>query len=632
MIRVTPTATVRQVTADDWGVSFDYFDTVGVRHDAALSTREALRKALGADLAAAPPPPGAIVVRTGDVSPLPLGTPITLEDGSSATAGQDLPLGYHAAEISGRVIQLIVAPRTAVRTDGLRTWGWAIQLYAARSRRSWGIGDLADLATFNQRAAALGAGMTLVNPLHAATPVAPMQPSPYFPTTRCFRNPIYVSVENTPGYSDLAADVASFAASARRLLANRRIDRDQVWKEKLAALERVWDRFAARGASVDRARYNAFRSYCHDNDPLLTEWAAFCVLCEQHGADWREWPAAMRSHSAGAVADVVRKHSHRVGLHRFLQWLVDGQLANAGRRITLMADLAVGVDRAGFDTWRWPSSFCSELSIGAPPDDFNTQGQDWGLPPWNHWGLRADGYDAFIATVRASFRHAGALRIDHVMGLFRIWAIPPNSPPTEGCYVYLPFQDLLGIIALESHRHNAYVVGEDLGTVEPYVREALSRDEILSYRLVQFEPGLTAELQEKAMAAFTTHDLPTVAGFWTGADLVDTTRIGLKPNLEGITAIRQKLADFAGIDAPEPGPDAFASLEKVTEAVYDDLATAPSRVLSATLEDALGVEQRPNVPGTVDEWPNWRLALPMPLEDILEHRGVIATAAALHRR
>ncbi|HEX2038320.1 MAG TPA: 4-alpha-glucanotransferase [Acidimicrobiales bacterium] len=505
------------------------------------------------------------VVTAGE--PVDVHGELVLEDGASiAVDGSlppDVPLGYHRLEGA----PFVVVPARCWLPERLRAWGWAVQLYALHSRHSWGMGDLGDLRAFNRWAAAQGAGVVLINPLHASLPTV-QQPSPYYAGSRCFRNPVYLRVEGEgfpPG--DL-------------------IDRDEVWARKRAALEARFD-----------ADDPSFRRFCAEGGEPLRKYAAFCVLAEEHGVPWQQWPGDVR-HPDGA--GVARVPEERLRFHQWLQWLVDEQLAAAGAELPVMQDMAVGCDPAGADCWLWQDAFCFGATVGAPPDRFNAGGQDWGLPPLHPVALRAAAYEPFVRTVRAMFRHAGAVRVDHVMGLFRLWWVPEGRDPSQGAYVRYPAQDLLGILALESVRAGAYVVGEDLGTVDPRMREELTGRGVLSYRLVWFGD----EFPEAALAAVTTHDLPTVAGVWAGED---------EPRL------RQRLYDWAGVEqGMSPG--------EVVAQTYGRLAEVPSMVVTATLEDVLLVKERPNVPGTTTEWPNWSLPLPKSLEEI-QRDPVVAEVA-----
>jgi 4-alpha-glucanotransferase len=313
-----------------------------------------------------------------------------------------------------------------------------------------------------------------------------------------------------------------------------------------------------------------------------------------------------------------------VRFHQWLQWLVDRQLAAASEAAPLVHDLAVGVDPAGADAWLWQDVLALDMAVGAPPDEFNTKGQDWGLPPFDPWKLAANGYAPFITTVRSAFRNSSGMRLDHVMGLFRLFWVPRGSSPLEGTYVRYPAQDLLDIVALESHRAGARVVGEDLGTVEDEIREELAARNVLSYRLLWFEEKEPEDWPVKALGAVTTHDLPTVAGLWTGSDLDAQRRLDLAPNEEGTEAMRARLRDEAGL-----GDD--ASAEQAVVGAYSALARTPCLLLTSTLDDALAVEKRPNMPGTTDQWPNWSIPLPIPLEEIEQEAGPRRVADLLRR-
>lgn len=592
-----------------WGIEPGYHDVRGVWHETAPATAEALLASMGAhDGPEGPAPPAAWVVEAGDAVSVAGDWLLMLEDGTSleghATLPPDVPLGYHRLRWDAGAVGLIVAPERCPSPPADRTWGWAVQLYSVRSAESWGIGDLGDLRRLARWSRAQGAGMVLLSPLHAALPVPPQQPSPYSPSSRCFRNPIYLAVDGVDAPGEVAA-----------LNGLRRIDRDRVWSLKLAALERSWFAF---GADAD------FDQYCDEEGPALAAYAAFCAIAEEHGGPWTEWPTELRDVDGPGVLAFVSAHLDRVRFHQWLQWKLDRQLLAAGEEIALVQDLAVGVDPYGADTWIWSDCFARHARVGAPPDEFNALGQDWNLPPVDPWRLREAGYESFIRTLRAGFRHAGGLRVDHVMGLFRLYWIPLGATPADGAYVRYPWQDMLRILALESHRAGAYVVGEDLGTVEPVVRERLRAAGVLTYRLLWFEPERPAEFPVDALGAVTTHDLPTIAGLWTGADIDEVTRLGLRPNLESFAATRDKLRDWTGCDDAAP-------VDVVVARTHDLLAEAPCRLVTATLDDALGIEERPNVPGTTDERPNWSIALPKTLEEIEGDPLVACIGHALNR-
>ncbi|MDQ3642606.1 MAG: 4-alpha-glucanotransferase, partial [Actinomycetota bacterium] len=516
----------------------------------------------------------------------------------------------------GRRTDMVVSPGKCPLPAQAPAWGWAVQLYGMRSAESWGMGDLGDLRRLGRWAAEdLGAGLILVNPLHAAHPTLPQSTSPYFPSSRRFRKPLYLRVEDVDRAAFLL-NLESLAAAGRALNAERHIDRDAVFRLKMEALEALWDGFEGDPA---------FDDWREGQGDALGDYAAFCVLAEAHGPDWREWPASAQHPDGPDGAEVRRTQYGRWRFHQWLQWLVDRQLQDASSQIDVMHDLAVGVDPAGADGWLWQDQLALDMAVGAPPDEFSTQGQSWGLPPFDPWRLRTAGYQPFIQTIRATLGHAGGLRLDHVMGLFRLWWVPRDASPTEGAYVRYCAEDLLDIVALECHRAGAYVVGEDLGTVEDHVRTELADRGVLSYRLVWFEDTPPSEYPVQALAAVTTHDLPTVAGLWTGSDLADQKEIGLEPNEEGTKELRERLRRVTGVADDTP-------VDEVVTATYEALSDAPCMLLTAGLEDALGVKERPNMPGTLDEWPNWRIALPLTLEEVETDPRPRAIAAALDRK
>lgn len=605
---------------DAWGITDGFHDITGVWRTTSDATRAALRRIMGE---AAAEPPAVRVVREGATPALEGPVELTLEDGAVVRAADhlppDLPLGYHRLRRleDDREVSLIVAPPRCHLPGGMKIWGWAAQLYAARSRESWGIGDLADLRRLARWSSeTLGAGMLLINPLSAATPVAPLQPSPYYPSSRRFRNPLYLRVEEVAGADTARVDLEGLAAAGRALNAERRIDRDAVWKLKGEALEKLWGVFADDGR---------FARYRGEQGRALREFATFCALAERHGAGWPGWPEEYRRPTSAAVAEFAAAHADRIGWHEWLQWLVDEQLARAAPGLRLMQDLPIGVDPGGADAWAWQDVLTTDASVGAPPDRHNRDGQDWGLPPFIPHRLAALAYEPFIQTIRAGLRHAGGLRIDHVMGLFRLFWVPRGLTPHEGAYVRYPADDLLAIVALESRRAGAIVVGEDLGTVEAGVRERLAEHAILSYRVFWFEREPPARYPELALAAMTTHDLPTIAGLWTGAEMEAQAAIGRQPDRAGFAEMRERLRQTATVadDAP---------VAEVIERVHQRLAEAPSAIVTATLDDALAVAERPNLPGTIDEWPNWSIALPEPLEAIERAPLPQAIARTLSRR
>jgi 4-alpha-glucanotransferase len=602
------------------GLQKSYVDALGMRHAVPRQTVRAIERTIKSGRRGAGS--GALIVGAGErVRTGP--AEIHLEDGGAVavddTLPADLPLGYH--QLVGRrgmPSRLIVAPATCYLPDDFVTWGWAIQLYAARSRRSWGLGDLADLRWLGRWAREQGAGIALINPLAAPAPTVPQQASPYFPSSRRFRSPLYLRIEEVEGARDVEA-VRPLSHAAHRLNRDRLIDRDEIFSLKSRALEAIW---AAARQRTD-GRFEQFRR----EQAGLREFATFCALAEQFGGSWRQWPAEYRHPQSPHVTRAARsgRIRERIAYHEWLQYQIDRQLARASKAMPVMQDLPIGFDAAGADAWSFQDVLAHGMSVGAPPDEFNTKGQNWGLPPFVPDRLRAAGYEPFVQTIRACLRHAGGLRLDHVMGLFRLFWIPEGSPARDGAYVYGHPEDLLAIVALESQRARAVIVGEDLGTVEETTREQLASHRILSYRLLWFEKTSPARYPEDALAAVTTHDLPTVVGLWSGSDLDVQHELGLAPNEAGTREIKTRVHRLAGVSSS-------SSNTEVVARVHEALGAAPSRILTATLDDAMAVEERPNMPATSDEWPNWRLALPAPIETLKTSRLAKRIARALRRK
>ena len=611
---------------DRFGIVARYCDATGTEHQTSDQTRAALRAAMHADpRAEAPDDDGSRAVRVvvpGADRKLPGRVDLMLEDGTlrpcDGELPADLPFGYHRMYPSwGGESLLIVSPGRCYLPDDLKTWGFAAQVYATRSRESWGIGDLADLARLGRFARGLGAGVVMINPLTAPTPVPPIEPSPYYPSSRRFSNPLYLRVEEVPGWQDLDAGFRERVGQAGRALnGSRRIERDAIFELKMEALEAIFAGF--RGET-------GFDWYRGGQGQALVDFSTYCAIAEKHGKDWRAWPAPLRRPDSPDVASFRAEHARRLEFHAWLQWRLDSQLARAAETIGLVNDLPIGLDVAGADAWCWQDLMARDVSVGAPPDEFNAAGQDWGLTPFVPHRLRAARYQPFIETIRAMIRHAGGLRIDHVMGLFRLFWVPRALGTKGGTYVRTRADELMAIVALESHRAKGFVIGEDLGTVEPGVREKLAEHRMLSYRLLYFEPHDPPAFPELALSSVTTHDLPTIAGLWTGYDAAAQKEIGLDPNDASTKALRDKLRRLGGLKDGAP-------VEEVVEATYRALARAPSRVLLATLDDAIAVPERPNLPGTVSQWPNWSLALPLTLEELERQELPVRVARALDRR
>jgi 4-alpha-glucanotransferase len=608
--------------SDACGIITRYKDAFGKWRQTPEETFAALLEVIGQPEADEEAPP--LVVRRGQRKRLKAPAEIILEDGGTlnvkANLPRDLPLGYHTLRyLNGdcNAGRLIVSPGVCFLPDELRAWGWSAQLYALRSAQSWGMGDFGDLRRLARWSAQdLAAGVLLVNPLQTSSPVLPQESSPYFPSSRRYWNLLYLRMEDIPGAVELKMDLDRLAAAGRALNKERRIDRDTIFNLKMNALRLLWQRF--RGDP-------RFDRFCEEQGERLAQFATFCVLAERHNSRWQNWPADYRRPDSPAVARFAADHTGSLRFYQWVQWLLDEQLAQAAAEIPLMQNLPIGVDPGGADAWAWQDYFASGFTVGAPPDEYNTRGQDWGLPPLVPWKLRRAGYEPFIQTIRATLRHAGGLRIDHVMGLFRLFWIPKNADARGGAYIQYPADELLAILALESERAKAYIVGEDLGTVDKKFCQQLMDSCVLSYRLVWFENDAPARFPEQALAAVTTHDLPTIAGLWTGSDLKAQRELGLEPNEQGMNLIRDRLFSMLGVSEK-------ASVEEVIRRTYELLSQAPSKIVSATLEDALAVEERPNMPGaTAERWPNWSIALPKSHEELEQHQLMREVAQVLKR-
>lgn len=586
-------------------------DVWGRSRAVSAESRAALAQAMGDDRAGESPSAVEPVrlVRAGE--PLPVPGQLTLEDGTdlgtTVRLPPDLPHGYHHLHTDAGDQLLVSAPSQCHLPPGLRTWGWSVQLATARSRRSWGIGDLDDLRTLAGWSLRLGAGLLQVSPLGAPTPGQNPEASPYYPGTRRFRNPLHLAIGSIPGAGLIADQLEPLARAGEALNTGRIVDRGRVLPLKQAALEQIWASGAGSGSTVEQG-VTALRG---ELGASLRQWATYLVIAERLGGDWRRWPDDLRDPGSPAVEREAAAAAERVAFHEWVQWLVDEQLRAAGSQGPgLVQDLPIGFDPGGFDAWSWQEQLAQGASMGAPPDLLALDGQDWGLPPFVPQRLRGAGYRPIIDTLRVSLRHAGGLRIDHVGGLFRGWWVPAGRPSGEGAYVRYPSDELLAVLALESERARAWVVGEDLGTIEPGVRQTLADRQILSMRLVYFEDVPPSEYPRLAQALITTHDLPTVAGLWNGTDLEDQQRSGVTPDVAGMDMLHDRLRAITG----QPST---ADVREVIIAAHAALSASPSAVVAATLEDALVVEERVNLPGTVmPARQNWSSSLPRPIEDL----------------
>ncbi|RPI45667.1 MAG: malto-oligosyltrehalose synthase, partial [Betaproteobacteria bacterium] len=587
--------------------------------------------------------------------------------------------GYHRIAIrdDDRVLVesiLCVTPKRcywphALQGEG-RVWGVAAQLYAVRSERNWGIGDFSDLATLVQQWGHRGAGVVGVNPLHALYPHNPAHASPYSPSSRLFKNWIYIDVEACADFHECehARALVRSAAFQTRLRALREVelvDYDGVASAKRQVLEALYAHFREHHLASNGEHARAFREFQCAGALALRRHALFEALQEHlsrasgHVWGWPAWPEELRDPASPAVEAFCNEHLDRVEYFEYLQWQADLQYGAAARRsfelglgVGIYEDLAVSIDRGGAEAWANQAIYALGASVGAPPDEFNLNGQDWGLPPLIPQRLRETAYGPFIATLRANMHHSGALRIDHVMGLMRLFWVPTGAKAREGVYVRYPFEDMLGLVALESERNRCLVIGEDLGTVPDEVRHALAEAGVLSYRLLYFERQPGGEFRPprdypvQAIVAASTHDLPTLVGWWEGRDLALRSQLGLFPS----DAVRESqivnraqdrarlllalehqgalpngmLADSVSVPAMTPS---------LSCAIHAYLAASPSKVMVVQLEDLAGAGDQPNLPGTTDQYPNWRRKLPLELERLPDdERFTRLTQALSHVR
>ena len=543
------------------------------------------------------------------------------------------------------------APDAVAPAPGQRSWGFAVQLYSLRSRNSWGHGDLrdlADLATWSARD--LGAGFVLINPLHAAEPAPPVSASPYLPMSRRWVSPLYLRIEDVPEYRDLTSSerkrVSRISLPLRKASATpAHIDRDMVAAVKREALDLL------RKVPLTDERQAAFDSFCAAHGQALKDWAAWCALAEAHGSDYRTWPAHLRDPRSAETEVQHGDLAVQAEFHMWLQWLVADQVAaaqaaarEAGMAIGIIADLAIGASPGGADAWAGQDYFARGFTVGAPPDAFNQRGQDWGLHPMHPRALAASGYQPLADLVNANLGLGGGLRIDHVMGLSRLWWIPAGKPPTEGAYVYYDAPGTLGTLAAAAAATGSVVVGEDLGTVEPWLREALAARGVLGTQMLWFERGWSGEplapqwWRENSMVTVSTHDLPPAAAFLSGSQVDDRRELGLltRSEEEERAEADRIVGDWIGALAGQgllpagrrPTPDEF------TVALYGYLAKTPARLITVNLAEAAGEVRSQNIPGTCDEYPNWKLPLcgpdghPVLLEDLAASERVRAVARA----
>ena len=569
--------------------------------------------------------------------------------------------GYHRFQLSlSETVESVLArvPAACYMPAALqacqRVWGISAHLYTLRSAKNWGIGDFGDLAALCELAGRAGASAVAVNPLHALFAERPNDASPYSPSSRAFLNPIYIDIDSAPfSWTLLQPEVPAETLSSLRNA--RLVDYENVWRAKRVAFEGLFHAFQTRGQSSDVA--HAFSRFVMAGGETLLRFATFSALEEEFHAAW----PLLRNHypapDAPAVVQFTHERADRILFHQYLQFLADRQLESAakqvehtGMEIGIIGDLAIGVSPDGFDVWEQPAHYATALRCGAPPDDFNSQGQEWGIVPLNPVLLRQH-FEPFAALLRANMRHTGGLRIDHVIGLQRQFLVPLGGETSEGCYIRYPFEELLGILALESHRNTCLVIGEDLGTVPEGFRTRMHEENIFGCALLYFERLADGALRPPrdyrtgTVASVGTHDLPTLAGYWEGHDCIVRRDIGVYSEAEVEAALSERRRDCARLLSALKdvgllvGDDSMGTLAWpiVRKAVHAFLASSAAQLFFAQLDDLLDETDQLNIPGTTVTYPNWRRKLSLGLEEAALTTGLHALAeicanAGRHRR
>ncbi|MEG3219261.1 4-alpha-glucanotransferase [Vibrio gigantis] len=588
----------------------------------------------------------------------------------------DLAWGYHKLIVSRKrrkkpyEMTLIITPKACFKQspieEGKKLWGPSVQLYTLRTQHNWGIGDFGDLKQLLADIASRGGDFVGLNPIHSLFPANPEGASPYSPSSRRWLNILYIDVSSVPEFA-LSAEAQQTVGSAefqQRLQKARDahwVNYTEVSELKMSILPLLFTEFKTRHLDKNSDRAQAFLAFVEEGGDSLMHQATFDALHgELHAEDssmwgWPVFPEKYRTFDSPATQKYIKENLEQVHLYMYLQWLADCQINDAqslaeekGMAVGLYRDLAVGVADSGSETWADEGNLVMDASIGAPPDILGPLGQNWGLPPLNPEVLLETSYDAYIKLLRANMKHCGALRIDHVLGLLRLWWIPKGENATKGAYIYYPVQDMLSILALESHRYQCSVIGEDLGTVPDEIVDILADAGVHSYKVFFFETSeedggfiSPKHYASQSMAALCTHDMPTLRGFWHCDDLKMGQEIGLYPDaaqLENLFDDRLEckqgildsvawhgfLPEGVGRDASQVPMDSY-----LAEALQLHVAAGGSTLLSVQLEDWLEMDQPVNIPGTVDEYPNWRRKLSMNLDEIFAHEGVNRIASKL---
>lgn len=674
------------------GIALEWRDYANKRHAVSIETARRILTALGfavgtpaeiadsrrqLDSAALPP---LITATAGTSLELPVASDkltrpsrIVAEDGAiipvefeatprgAKLRGIETP-GYYVLEFGSERVTLAIAPPRCFTISDIvgsdRLWGLAVQTYGLRSPGDCGIGNMAGVVDLACEAAKLKADALALSPMHALFSANQNAFSPYSPSNRLFYNPLMADPSSLFGNGrvERALTRAGAIADNDKRTECSLIDWPKASAVKLRMFRRLFDDFLSGDlASETTALGTEFLKFCDAGGALLRGHAVFEALhaarvcADGPGSHWRAWPASLRSPHSEEVARFARANTEDVQFHCFLQWVADRSLAaaqhatkSAGMRIGLISDLAVGMSNDGSDAWSNQHDVLGDLQVGAPPDLYNHNGQNWGLTTFSPWALRTGGFAPYLATLRAALRHAGGVRIDHVMGLLRLWVIPNGAGSQEGAYLAYPIDDLLRLTALESLRYRAIVIGEDLGTVPAGFRKTLSQAGIYGMQVLWFErkrgrflPPQDWSANSAAMTS--THDLPTVAGWWRGHDIETRRELDLVPGYDAETRARQDdrktlwralvRAKAASGDMPEPGEP-----ERAVNAALEFVAQTPSQLALVPLEDALGLEDQPNLPGTIDEHPNWRRRYPGEAKQLLEPPEIQERLAPLARR
>lgn len=580
-----------------------------------------------------------------------------------------VPNGYHRLRILGKSIAeatLVIAPPRCclpprLEEDGGRLWGLAAHLYTLRSRDNWGIGDFSDLARLCRLAGEHGAAAVATNPFHALFPHRPAEASPYAPSSRLFLNPIYIDTTAVPGFAECSAAQVGDATLAA-LRDTKLVDYPKVWAVKLHALEALFAAFRRRLTHADATQPEVadFHRFIAESGAALQNFAAFSVLDELHrsgdggGVPWTEWPEPYRAPNSPAVAGIIGAQADRITFYKYLQYLADRQLkwatdrtAQNGRQSWLVRDLALGGSPDGADAWMFQKAFGLKLRCGAPPDDFQPEGQDWGVVPLHPLALRRD-YSPFIAMLRANMRHAGGLRIDHIIGLQRLFMVPAGERPSAGCYVNFPLDEMAAIVALESQRNSCMVIGEDLGTVPEGFRDRMREKTTFGCAVLYFERAENGRFKapdaypREAAASASTHDLPTLIGYWRGEDIAVRRRLGVYTAAAAESLLAERRRDcqhlfealaLAGFQIPSDAADG-EDPAPFLHAVHGFLAASSAKLFFAQLDDLLAELDQLNMPGTINEYPNWRRKLSAALDDpaLVEAISEVARSCAEWRR